>query len=406
MTTQFFTSRKWAWMAWIITSIFYAYQYVLRVMPSIFLQDISDRFHMDAAQFGQFSGIYYISYSLMHIPMGIWLDRYGPRKVMTLSIFLTIIGLLSIVGTTNPIYPIIGRFLLGFGSSAAILGVFKIVRMVFAEEKFSRMLSFSVTIGLLGAIYGGGPVSYMKESLGYEKVVFLFSVVGVALAAITFWLIPKGAHTNTGTLFSNLKQVFGNAKVICLCLFAGLMVGPLEGFADVWGTIFLQKAYGMEKMVASSLPSSIFLGMCLGAPLLSLVAEKTKNYLGTIILAAAVMVASFVLLLIYTLPSIGVLLLFILIGICCGYQILAIYKASTYVAEEVAGLTTALANMIIMVFGYVIHTSIGSIVKMLGGPENVTALSYGISVIPIALAVGGIGCFWLLWQDKRVEKTA
>lgn len=404
--TSFSTTRKWAQMAWIVASIFYAYQYVLRVMPSIFLQDITDRFHMDAAQFGQFSGIYYISYSLMHIPMGIWLDRYGARKVMSLSILLTALGLLTMLGSFHPIYPIAGRFLIGFGSSAAILGVFKIVRMVFTEQKFSRMLSFSVTIGLLGAIYGGGPVSYMKESLGYEKVVFLFSAIGILLSTITFWFVPKGKSGSTGSVFSNLKQVFGNAKVIYLCLFAGLMVGPLEGFADVWGAIYLQKVYGMEKMFASSLPSSIFLGMCFGAPVLSLIAEKSKNYLGTIVCAAALMVLSFVLLLGYSVHSMGVLVLFVLIGVCSAYQIIAIYKASTYVAEEVAGLTTAFANMIIMIFGYVIHTSIGTIVSMLGGAESVKALVFGVSVIPVTLAIGGAGSFWLLLQDRKIEKTA
>ncbi len=67
-------SRMIAWMIWVIASIFYAYQYILRVMPSILLNDILQQFHIDAATFGQFSGVYYIGYSLMHLPIGIMLD--------------------------------------------------------------------------------------------------------------------------------------------------------------------------------------------------------------------------------------------------------------------------------------------------------------------------------------------
>ena len=63
-----------------------------------------------------------------------------------------------------------------------------------------------------------------------------------------------------------------------------------------------------------------------------------------------------------------------LVGICCAYQILAIYKASTYVREEVAGLTTAVANMIIMIFGYAFHATIGAVVNAMGGPNNSKAL--------------------------------
>lgn len=73
-------SRVTAWFVWIIVSIFYAYQYVLRVMPNIMLEDITQQFHIDATIFGQFSGIYYIGYSLMHLPIGIMLNRFSQEK--------------------------------------------------------------------------------------------------------------------------------------------------------------------------------------------------------------------------------------------------------------------------------------------------------------------------------------
>jgi MFS family permease len=154
-------SQKFTWFAWAIASVFYAYQYILRVMPSIMLEDITHQFHIDATVFGQFSGVYYIAYSLVHLPIGILLDRFGPRKIMTGCILLTVIGLLPIVYAEQWIYPILGRALIGIGSSAAILGTFKIIRMSFRESLFPRMLSLSVTIGLIGAIYGGEPVSYL-----------------------------------------------------------------------------------------------------------------------------------------------------------------------------------------------------------------------------------------------------
>ncbi len=384
---------------WMTASLFYAYQYILRVMPNIMLDDIMSQFHISAAVFGQFSGLYYIGYSAMHLPIGILMDRFGPKKVMSGCILLSAIGLLPLIFSDYWVYPILGRVLIGMGSSAAILGVFKIVRMSFSQERFARMLSISVTIGLIGAIYGGGPVSYMREVFGYQFVVQTFAIIGAFLAAITYMIVPDIKSPSKRGVLADIKEVIKNKKVVWTCIFAGLMVGPLEGFADVWSAVFLKQVYGFEATISASIPSMIFIGMCFGAPVLSLIAEKL-GYLKTIICAGIVMAISFCALLIFQLPVSILSIAFVIVGVASAYQILAIYKASTYVREEVAGLTTAVANMIIMFFGYAFHTVVGSIVNVLGGPSSSSALIYGIAVIPIALVLGTSG-FLLTGKNKR-----
>ncbi len=394
-------SRAIAWMIWIIASVFYAYQYVLRVMPSIMLNDIMQQFHIDAATFGQFSGVYYIGYSLMHLPVGIMLDRFGPKKIMAACILLTVLGLTPLVFAQHYAYPIIGRFLIGLGSSAAILGVFKIIRMTFKEKLFPRMLSISVMIGLIGAIYGGGPVNHLCKTIGYQAVVQLFAAAGIVLAMAVYWIVPNIKPEPRASVFSDVKEVLSNKRVIWSCISAGLMVGPLEGFADVWGTAFLSQTCGLNSSIAASLPSMIFVGMCFGSPLLNLIAEKAGNYLLTIIGAGIAMAVGFILLLNFQMPTSLISINFAIMGVCCAYQILAIYRASTYVREQVAGLTTAVANMIIMIFGYAFHTVMGGIIDAFGGANAPQALFYGVSVIPIALTLGSIGFGILFIQEKK-----
>src|SRR5579863_2156181 len=92
-----------AWLAWGIATFFYGFQYILRVFPSVMIDDIRGKFGIDSAQFADFSGIYYLGYGLAHIPVGLLLDHKGPRWVMTLSIVLCALGLVPLIyGTSWP----------------------------------------------------------------------------------------------------------------------------------------------------------------------------------------------------------------------------------------------------------------------------------------------------------------
>lgn len=395
------TSRNIAWMTWLIASFFYAYQYILRIMPSMMMGDITQQFHIDAALFGQFSGVYYIGYSLMHLPIGIMLDRFGPKNVLTVCIFLTVLGLTPLIWSDHWIYPVMGRALIGIGSSAAILGTFKIIRIAFREKYFSRMLSFSVTIGLIGAIYGGEPVSLMKAMWGYQTVVNIFILIGVLLAVMTYLIVPAEKPKQQHSVSADIKTVFTNWKVILICFFAGMMVGPLEGFSDVWGPEFLKHVYGFNPNIANSLPSMIFIGMCVGAPVLSIIAEKTGYYLGVIMAAGLTMFTIFAWMLSGEFDLQGLSVSFFVVGIGCAYQILAIYKASTYVPENLAGLTTAVANMIIMSFGYAFHSLIGYVIHSCAEMGTSNAYIYGISIIPAALMIGVLGILYLAANDTK-----
>ena len=154
--------------------------------------------------------------------------------------------------------------------------------MTFKEERFARMLSLSVTLGLIGAIYGDGPVNQMCNAFGYQAVIYLFAGAGIVLALITYCMIPNSTNTSTSTITADIKEVLSNSKVLLSCFFAGLMVGPLEGFAEVWGTAFLKQVSGFDSATAAKLPSMIFIGMCFDSPFLNLVAEKLGSYLLTI----------------------------------------------------------------------------------------------------------------------------
>ncbi|MBN9564627.1 MAG: MFS transporter [Alphaproteobacteria bacterium] len=393
--------RALPWVVWLLASIFYAYQYILRILPSITIDEIMHKFNIDATVFGQYSGVYYLGYAGMHIPLGIMLDRIGPKKVLPISIVAVVVGLMPMLYSDSWVLACIGRFMIGAGSSAAILGVFKIIRMTFSEERFGRMLGISVTIGLVGAIYGSQPLNYQLAIIGYEHMLHVIMFMGVLLALFIYIMVPaqKEDVILSQSVWADVKNLLKTPNVLMICLLSGLMVGPLDGFADVWGASYLMVSYGFEKSMAASLPSLIFFGMGIGSPLLAVIAEKTGRYYEVIIACAAMMALTFVMLLFGKIQSFTMGTLFFLTGIACAYQILAIYKASTCVSESLVGLTTATVNMVIMAFGYMFHSSIGKVMEaawdgtIIDGIHVYSAKAYtlGLAIIPIALIIGGVG---------------
>ena len=406
------SSSSFKWIAWISVSFFYAYQYIIRVLPSVLMPDLMEKFQMDASLFGQFSGIYYIGYGLAHLPLGLLLDRVGPKIIIPLCSLLCILGLCPLLFETVWIAPFIGRCLIGIGSSGAILGVFKIVRMVFPQEKFSQMLGMSVTIGLLGAIYGSKPLNHLITLYGWEVCVRGLILSGGLLSFWMYLAMPTLGKKErvSSSLWGDLKKLLSSKTALLISLLAGFMVAPLEGFADIWGTEYLMRLYDFSKSEAAVYPSLIFIGMGVGAPFLGSLSEKYKAYFTVISLSGAIMLSLFLALLYAHLPFWALPGSLFIIGIFCAYQIPAIAKATLFVPPSLMGLTTAFANMVIMLFGYLYHGLIGgmmryhqslSLTEVSSDSYSLNDFVAGLTVIPIGLFIGILGFIWLGYKVRQ-----
>lgn len=413
-------SRSKAWFVWSLITLFFTYQFIVRVLPKNMMSEIMVKFSVDASAFGHFTGLYYIGYALMHIPVGLMLDKYGPKKVLPLCAFMVAFGAFPLIYSSSWSLAIIGRIMVGMGSSAATLGCFKVISMLFKKEDFNKVLGMSVTIGFLGAMYGGEPVAKLIASFGFETVLHSLAVIGIAIGVLSYLFMPSiSSDEDSKITLSDLKSVLLNYRIIFISLIGGLMVGPVEGFADAWGPAFLKTVYGLNNEDASTLPSLIFLGFACGAPLLSYIADKTRAYQSILVTCSTIMLISFVILLYTQFIPVGLLkIMFFIIGIASAYQIVVIYLASISVSQNMVGLATAWANMILMGFGYFFHPVIGGFLDFYWNgvvDEGVKiydaiAFSHAIAIIPIGLAISLLFLLGLNLGMKRknvsLTKTA
>jgi MFS family permease len=188
------------------------------------------------------------------------------------------------------------------------------------------------------------------------------------------------------------------------------MVGPLEGFADVWGVNYLMQAIAVNKADAAGFVSYIFVGMLFGGPLLAAWAKRIGNY-SVITMCSLGMVLAFLWLLYATkfFNAYSLSALFFVVGILCCYQVLVFATGSELVTPAMLGITIAFLNCINMLGGSFFHSTIGWAMDhfwtglMADGIRTYTMQSYqhALLIIPAAAAIGGILVIVVGWRRKR-----
>ena len=386
-------------LIWSCITMFYCYQYILRPLPNIIMPNIMSKYDIGASEFGSFAGVYYIGYIVVHIPIGILLSRFGARIILPLCIACTAFGLTPMIYLDSWWSVVAGRVLTGVGSSAAIVGALQIFRILY-PSKFTRMLGIMVSLGLITTVYAGTLLSEVIESIGIDTTISVLLYAGIVLAVLTYCLLPSSVSEVSGSnIWTDIKAIIFNYKLLFTSLFAGLMVGPLEGFADAWGSAFMISVYGLDKAIADSITLSVFLGMCAGCLILPYIADKTRLYFGVTIFSGIVMIICFVYILSVRANADSLYYTCVITGIFCAYQVVIIARIATFVSEERSGMAAAVANMIIMTFGWVFHNSIGMTLDNLWNGEIVDgARSYSaeafitsISIIPTAMSLAITG---------------
>ncbi|MBA3537634.1 MAG: MFS transporter [Tatlockia sp.] len=389
------------YLMWLFPLLFFTYQFILRLWPGLMMQPIMAQFSIDATGFGLLAAFYYYGYAGMQIPVAMLLDKFGARKMVFLFAVSCGLAMLLFTYTNNFYLALFSRFLIGACSAVGFLAVSKVVSEWFKLTQYAGMIGFSFSVALMGAIYGGKPVSILIATYSWRPVALGLSVVAILIGCLTF-LTLRSPLENTQQPEQKTKVDFSillSSKILWLLAIANmLMVGSLEGFADVWGIPYLMTAYDLNKGDAALLVSSIFFGMIFGGPLLALLAKKIGNY-HAISLSGFAIALIFGLLLSHYIHQWWLLsLLLFLTGIFCCYQVLVFAVGSSLVAPQYLGITVAFLNCINMLGGSFFHSTIGKLMDLFWtGSQNAGLRSYdfntyqyALSVIPIFAVIGAI----------------
>jgi len=402
---------------WFFPVFFFAYQFILRLWPGLMMPQIMAQFSIDARQFGIIAAFYYYGYASMQIPVAVLLDRFGAR-VMVFA-FAVLCGVATVMFTysDNWIIACLSRFLIGAGSAVGFLGVSKVISEWFPANQYTRMVGLSFSVGLMGAIYGGKPISVLVESYQWRNVALTLAALSILIGCSALLLLRSPAKSvrpqSEPGLFglAAIKSLLSSPTLWMLAVANLLMVGALEGFSDVWGVSYLMKAYALSKNEAAQCISFIFFGMLFGGPLLAWCSKSIGNY-SVLALCGLGMCAAFMVVLLDQHLSSQVLAgLFFAVGVMCCYQVVVFAAGAELSTWQQLGLITAFLNCINMLGGSFFHTLIGQLMNCFWDGTmssegsklySLSAYQHALMIIPVCAAMGVILIGLLANFNRRV----
>ncbi len=270
-------------LVWGLAAIFYFYELMLLVSPSVMTDDLTLTFKTSAEQLGNLSAFYYYAYALMQIPVGLLMDRYGPRILLTLAAAFCSVGCLVFAFAHNLWIAGLGRFVMGIGGSFAVVGCLKLASLWFPVNRFALLTGIMVAVGMMGGVFGQEHLVKLVLMIGWRDTILYGAILG-AILSVVIWVVVSDQPFKTLALSASklpesppvlqgLLQVMKMPQVWIASLYAGLMFVPTTGFGQLWGVPYFVERFQIEKEFAGGMVSMIFYGWAIGGPLYGLISD-------------------------------------------------------------------------------------------------------------------------------------
>lgn len=402
-------------------ALFYCYEYFLRVTPSVMQHELMQTLNINNAMFGMLAAFYYYAYTGMQIPVGVLMDRFGPRRLLTWACIICVIG--SCLFAANSFFiAAIGRFLVGLGSAFAFVGVLKLAAIWLPPQRFAMVTGLVTVLGMLGPILGDVLLTPMVATLGWHQTVFISAFAGLILALI-LWLIIRDHNPQHKELKGVQKDPLKNlvidlfvifkikqiwlAGIIAFCLYL-----PIAVFAELWGIPYLEQAHQLPVKFAAYINPLLFVGFSAGALTFGWLSDFIRRRREPLILGSIFsLIFTCILFYYHNLSIVAIGALLFLLSFFAGVEVITFAVSRDATAERYAGTAIAITNFITMLGGMIFQPIIGALLDFHATWMKHSILSlnnadyrFALMVLPICLTLAVILSFFVKNTDLASRK--
>lgn len=404
-----------ALLIWSLGATFFCFAFVQRVAPSVMVSELMRDLALGAAVLGNLSAFYFYAYAGMQIPIGLLMDRHGPRRVMAAFVLLCGAGNLIFAMTTSVELAYLGRLLIGLGASAGWVGTLTLATHWLPERRFALLSGLGQVFGMMGAVAGQAPLGIAVGAYGWRATLFAMAAFSGLLAILIWFLVrerPRGPAAGAPALAPALARALRNPQTWLNALIGLALTGPMLSFAGLWAVPYLSQVHALDRATAGAVSSMTFIGWAIGAPLIGWLADRIGRR--RVLILAGAGVATLTQALIVYLPTVGpasLVVLLLLNGAAGSSMILTFGLARDSNPPETMGAVLGFVNTAVVGSGALLQPLIGALLDMswdgatLDGARIYSADAYrmALSVLPFCAAAGIVGGL-LVSERKFVDR--
>jgi MFS family permease len=402
MAKKFGKGSILAWMVWVIATSFFFWDYLQEVAPSSMGPSWMTSFHIDETTIGIIAALYFYSYGLMQIPVGLIADHYGPHRPMILAVLTAVGGNIVLALAGGPVSAGIGRMLTGFGSAFSYVCCLKLISNWFDEGRFATLAGLTALVGMAAGISGEAPLAFAVGAFGWRTTVWILASVGIVLAVVIAFVVrdhpartvrwedhPQKQRGPKKT-WSDLKHVLTSRQTWLCGIFVSGVNSVFFVFGALWGAGFLEKVHGVGSEQAAAAMSMLFVGGIPGSIFFGWFSDRIRRRrLPMIAAGTGVLAAMVCLLYVPSLPLPLIYILLLAVGFLCTAYVVAFALAHDVRPPGSAGVSMAFVNTCSVASSAILQPVVGAILDAIVGKGKPTAGDYrmALTVITAFLAV-------------------
>ncbi|NMC55703.1 MAG: MFS transporter [Eubacteriaceae bacterium] len=280
---------SYRWGIYFIVLLLFFSGVFLRFSPAAIKTQLQDAFLLNAVGFSNLNAMYFYTYMIMQIPVGIMADTVGPKKMIFTGSIVMGIGcvIFGLAKTESAL--LISRLLLGLGSSVFYISILKWQTRWFTESEYGFITGFTTFCGNMGGAFAQGPLVALVGLISWQLSFLYTGAVVFALSAGIFFLfenspkdkgfnviseqIDKKSNVNIFTAFMNVLK---NKNIWPLFLYSFLCSG-VSFTTGIWGVTFLSQIYNVSKISAGQIMFWQTAAFCLGCVFIGKISDMIKS---------------------------------------------------------------------------------------------------------------------------------